>query len=618
MLPVGDLPLKIQPDYDESRKQCVLVKLTDASVKSIEEFLKNKNSTSKKPTISFQRDRGEIILPIDAKSTEPNKPQYKKFHFVLSSVKESNKDSSATFECISYANSKLKTLGTIEQRMTVQAVQDDVFQATKERVNKEVEEEKKNATKEIKPSGALVNRNSSIGSNLNNMNRPKPMNNPKPVSANVSLNTSAPNASNPSMNNDLNKFRPPVLDRPLKERLIHLLALKPQTKLDIMTKLNKDNSLTDKEKDSLEALIHAVSNFNPKTSTYEIQNEVMLNEVKENWPFYSQTEKLMVKNNISKLKQAMASAAYSLQNSMASSGGLSSSVSSSSLHKNSQQQQAQMQPSSAFVSLKNSTSTSSLNRPSNNNNLDDSASKVSSSFVPKQRISPLKNTPDQFKPIIPSSNSNKISPSKAAVPSNSHANKDRQQQVRISDAFNLSPSSDLDLSNENSFNMSGNSGVKKQPEKEKDHNSTSSNNSSNPPSKRFKSNFVDRQKEIEQTEVLECQKRYTKVMNRKQRDQYQTEIDQIYDEYLDLHQYIESVSAQFQKYQQELNLIRDETSKEYEDKRNKIVGDYVEKQNDAEYAKKRERYSRVYIKLKFINDLCKQFDNTVAASTAST
>jgi hypothetical protein len=40
MLPVGELPLKIQPESDELR--CILVKLTDSSAKSIEEYLKNK------------------------------------------------------------------------------------------------------------------------------------------------------------------------------------------------------------------------------------------------------------------------------------------------------------------------------------------------------------------------------------------------------------------------------------------------------------------------------------------------------------------------------------------------------------------------------------------------
>ena len=70
--------------------------------------------------------------------------QYKKFLFALSSVKESNKDSSASFECISHTDKKLKTIGTIEQKLTVQA-NDEVFLATKERVNIVEEEAKKNS-----------------------------------------------------------------------------------------------------------------------------------------------------------------------------------------------------------------------------------------------------------------------------------------------------------------------------------------------------------------------------------------------------------------------------------------------------------------------------------------
>ena len=44
MLPIGELPLNIQPDPDESKKHCILVKLTDSSVRAIEEYLKNKVS----------------------------------------------------------------------------------------------------------------------------------------------------------------------------------------------------------------------------------------------------------------------------------------------------------------------------------------------------------------------------------------------------------------------------------------------------------------------------------------------------------------------------------------------------------------------------------------------
>jgi hypothetical protein len=40
---------------------------------------------------------------------------------------------------------RFKAIGTIEQKITVQAIQDEVFQATKDKVTSVVEEEKKNS-----------------------------------------------------------------------------------------------------------------------------------------------------------------------------------------------------------------------------------------------------------------------------------------------------------------------------------------------------------------------------------------------------------------------------------------------------------------------------------------
>ncbi len=78
-----------------------------------------------------------------------------------------------------------------------------------------------------------------------------------------------------------------------------------------------------------------------------------------------------------------------------------------------------------------------------------------------------------------------------------------------------------------------------------------------------------------------------------------------------MHNYIEAVAGTFQKHQLELHTIKDDLSKEYEEKRAKIINDYVEKQNDAEYMRKRERYAELYTKLNFINNLCKQYDSTL-------
>jgi hypothetical protein len=105
-------------------------------------------------------------------------------------------------------------------------------------------------------------------------------------------------------------------------------------------------------------------------------------------------------------------------------------------------------------------------------------------------------------------------------------------------------------------------------------------------------------------------RKYHKISNRKQREQYQNEIDQIYTEYLDLHRYVEGVVVAFRKHQAQLSTIKDDLSKEYEEKRNKVISDYLEKQNDAEYVRKRERYAQMSTRLNFINNLCKQYDSS--------
>lgn len=105
-------------------------------------------------------------------------------------------------------------------------------------------------------------------------------------------------------------------------------------------------------------------------------------------------------------------------------------------------------------------------------------------------------------------------------------------------------------------------------------------------------------------------RKYKRISSRSQRDQYQQDYDQVYEEYLELHKLVDVVASTFQKYQQELSQIRDDSSREYQEKKKRVVSDYLEKVNDPEYAKKRERYVQVYTRLNYIHDLCKQYDST--------
>ena len=54
--------------------------------------------------------------------------------------------------------------------------------------------------------------------------------------------------------------------------------------------------------------------MNPKNNQFDLLNDVMLNEVKEDWPAYNQNDKQIIKRNIAKAKQSIGNT--SLNNSL--------------------------------------------------------------------------------------------------------------------------------------------------------------------------------------------------------------------------------------------------------------------------------------------------------------
>ncbi|RNA43427.1 RNA polymerase II elongation factor Ell [Brachionus plicatilis] len=527
MLSAGQHTLIKQPDTEDLNKHCILVKLTDSSAKAIEEYIKNKNNTTKKPNIVFTSDKtGEISLP-----TESTNLNFKKFFFSLSGVKESNKDISAALECIHYNNNKLKTIGNVEHKLTVQA-NEELFQATKEKVNKEAEEEKKNSTIEIKHSGAIVNRNLSS-------------------SAKVQRNSIGITKVNNNPNQDVVKLRNPVLERPLKERLIHLLALKPLNKAELLLKLGKDYALNEKDKEQMDLLLQSITMYNHKNLTYEISNEVLLNEVKEDWQFYNQSEKLIVKNKISKLKEKMAS-----KNQQNNSFGQKSSLSSSN-------------KASAF-SAPSSSGNKSINLSSNfETNLDELDSSIDKSI--SKRISPHK--PEQFKPI-----------NKNHRPSSQTSTYLKEASDLFSTSSDEMSADDLSFSSKQTNGKDEFIGAKKH---------------------KIDFEYKERAQEIEGNELKECQRKYKKITSPQQKQQYMQDYDQIYKEYLELHFYIDNLRDKFEKLRSDLGSLN-ESSREYTEKKQKIINDYVDKKSDSDYLKKRDRYSQVYTKLKYLHNILKE------------
>lgn len=353
-----------------------------------------------------------------------------------------------------------------------------------------------------------------------------------------------------SSNQDVTKPRNPVLDRPLRERLIHLLALKAFNKAELLLKLGKDNALNEKDKEQLDLFLQSVAIYNHKNLTYEISNEVLLNEVKEDWQFYNQSEKLIVKNKKSKTKEKIMP----------------------------KTEQNNLQKSS----LSSSSKTSAFSAPSNSGNksinisstFENSFGELDSSIDKSigKKISPKKS--EQFKPI-----SNKIT-----RPSSQTSSYLKEASDLFSTSSDEMSADDLSFSSKKTNGKEESIGTKKH---------------------KIDFEYKERAEEIENNELKECQKKYKKITNQQQKQQYLNEYEQIYKEYLELHFYIDGLKTKFEKLKNDLDSLN-QSSKEYNEKKQKIINDYIDKKSDSGYVKKRDRYSQVYIKLKYLQNILKE------------
>ncbi len=84
------------------------------------------------------------------------------------------------------------------------------------------------------------------------------------------------------------------------------------------------------------------------------------------------------------------------------------------------------------------------------------------------------------------------------------------------------------------------------------------------------------------------------------------EFEQSYEEYLELHSYIENITKLFESYKSGLDSINDSTSAEYNEKKQEIVKEFYDK-NNSEYNAKKEKYNALHSKLSTLNKLMDQY-----------
>jgi len=368
----------------EKSKSVVYVKLTDSSLKSLEDYLKHRGVFDKSeqgPTISFTADnRGEITLP-----STSNTPQVS-YNFGLSRENVGGSEKQGSFDCISggsSSQSSLQSMGTIREKLHVQA-SNDVYERIGQRIqDAKIQEEKRSTVllddKKDKKSSTIPRPNvvrkppsrtvppprpapppprQSIDSAIPNLSTsgsswsgpgrggsrtahpssantgavrgpPKKPSSPskggsvRPPSPSKGIvrQTSSPSPpshrppklqyqqqhpqakptppiiSDPSVKREKShpvqkpSINPEIMKRPLRERLIHLLAVRPYKKPELLLRITRDG-IKEKEKKNITNMLKSIVSM--KDNSYHL-NKHIWNEVREDWPFFSEEERNMLK-----------------------------------------------------------------------------------------------------------------------------------------------------------------------------------------------------------------------------------------------------------------------------------------------------------------------------------
>ncbi|XP_041042021.1 RNA polymerase II elongation factor ELL2 isoform X1 [Carcharodon carcharias] len=258
------------------------VKLTETAFRALEAFQISKNSSIPQPTIQFQGLQGLIKIPrTDARNEVRN------FDFYVSNVGKDNPQGS--FDCVqqyvsSNGVSELDCFGSIQDKITICATNDS-YQITRERMTQAEEETRSRSTKVIKPGGRYVGKRVQIRK-------------PAPGIPDAVPERKRSTPINPASTIRKCNINNSVSQRSYRDRVIHLLVLKPFKKPELLARLQKDG-VSQKDKNSLGPILQQVANINPKDNSYTVKDFVY-KEVQRDWPGYSEEDRQLFDRVVSR------------------------------------------------------------------------------------------------------------------------------------------------------------------------------------------------------------------------------------------------------------------------------------------------------------------------------
>ncbi|XP_054631324.1 RNA polymerase II elongation factor ELL2 isoform X2 [Dunckerocampus dactyliophorus] len=260
------------------------VKLTDTAIRTLEAFQNLKASLSNQPSICFKGSQGYIKIPT---LTSESPDGFRVFSFYLSSDSKDKPQSS--FDCIHQyvsgeGRDQLEGQGSIQDKITVCAT-DDSYQATRERMSQVEKDIWSRSAIEIKPGPSKcvkVQRKQGL----------------------VSGSDSSSGGSNKHSPSNKRCLVPsPVAHRPLRDRIIHLLALKPYRKPELLLWLERERASL-KDKADLISVLDEIGKQNLKDHSYSLKDE-LYRHVQRDWPGYVEEEKQLIHRLLSRKLQPL-------------------------------------------------------------------------------------------------------------------------------------------------------------------------------------------------------------------------------------------------------------------------------------------------------------------------
>lgn len=209
-------------------------------------------------------------------------PQQQRFGFGVSTLEKDAPQGS--FECVQQMGQRaLESLGCLLHKMQIHASEDS-YEKTRVKMATVEQESKKNCTKVIKVTSPYVGRKVKVKRPQLSVPPRQPSSSPPRITFGKPIGQNHNSVST-------NESRSGIVRRNYRDRVIHLLALRPYKKPELLARLMKEG-IKEQDRKGLSAVLSQVAVL--KDNSYCLARHAW-NQVCDDWPYYTPEEQELVK-----------------------------------------------------------------------------------------------------------------------------------------------------------------------------------------------------------------------------------------------------------------------------------------------------------------------------------